>query len=242
MTEGRCPACGEPSPPQASFCPSCGAALAATDPDATVATALPPASGAIGQYADDKFGGAMDRLRGLVPRRARVDNRISGGLALVAGLATVAASFLPWIQIEIAGHSGPGSLATGLDGRDGITVLVVGVLAAVAGLLLVAGRGDAWLKLGLFVTGGVITIIGVVDIVDVQNKADALERRYGVPEGVVTASVGVGLWIVLAAGVVLLVAGLLARRAVPLGDRTATPPVSPAPAAAPPVSSPVSPG
>jgi hypothetical protein len=232
---GRCPACGDAAPPEASFCPSCGAALANAnpDPDATVAVSLPPVSEAIGQYADDKFGGAMGRLRTLVPRRARVDNRIAGGVAVLAGLATVAATFVPWIQIEIAGHSGPGSQATGLGGRDGVTVLVVGALAALIGILLLAGRGDAWLKHGLFVTGAVVTIIGIVDIVDVQNKADALERRYGVRDGVVTASVGIGLWVVLVAGVLLLVAGLLARRAV-LIEEGVGPPA--------PVRSPVSPG
>jgi hypothetical protein len=181
----------------------------------------------------------MDRLRALVPRRAKVDNRLPGGLALLAGLATVAATYLPWIQISVAGHAGPGSLATGLEGRDGVTVLVVGVLAALIGLMLVAGRGDAWLKLGLFVTGGVVTIIGIVDIVDVQSKADALERRYGVRDGVVTASVGVGLWVVLAAGVILLVAGLLARRSLPLEEAVESPPPASDSAS---VSSPVSPG
>jgi hypothetical protein len=229
---GGCAVCGQAPPAEASFCPSCGAALGG-DPDATVAVALPPVSEALGQYADDKFGGAMNRLRTLVPRRTRVDNRIAGGAALLAGLATVAASFLPWIQIEIAGHSGPGSQATGLGGRDGVTVLVVGAVAGLIGILLLAGRGDAWLKLGLFVTGSVVTIIGIVDIVDVQNKADVLERRYGVREGVVTASVGIGLWVVLVAGVVLLAAGLLARRAVLIENGVD---------AAPAVSSPVSPG
>ena len=52
--------------------------------------------------------------------------------------------------------------------------------------------------------------VGIVDIADVRNKAEALEGRFGVREGVVTASAGVGLWMVLAAGVLLLVAGLLA--------------------------------
>ena len=92
-------------------------------------------------------------------------------LGLGAGLLAVAATYLPWIEIEIAGHSGPGSLATGLGGRDGVTVLVVGALAAVAGVLLLLGRGDVWLKLAMFVTGAIVTIIGIVDIVDVRNKS-----------------------------------------------------------------------
>jgi hypothetical protein len=218
MTEPVCPACGRAAPPSAAFCPGCGASLIAdgrADPDATVATTLPPVSEAIGQYAGEKFGGAMHRLRGLVPRQTKIDNRVAAVIALAGGLLAGASTYLPWIQIEVAGRSGPGSLATGLGGRDGLTVLVVGGLAAVIGVLLLLGRGDAWLKLGLFVAGGIVTIIGVVDIVDVHNKAEALERRFGVGEGVVTASAGIGLWAALAAGVALLAGGLLARRAQP---------------------------
>jgi len=237
-----CPACGQVAPPQAAFCPYCGAALEAPsnddvpetdqphDPDAeadaTVAVSLPPVSEAIGYYAGDKFGGAVGRLHRLVPRRPKVDNRTGGGLGLLAGGLAVAATYLPWIQIEIAGRAGPGSLATGLGGRDGVTVLVVGAMASLIGVVLLIGRGDAWLKMGLFVTGSITTIIGIVDIADVQNKAEALERRFGVREGVVTASVGIGLWVVLCAGVGLLAAGLLARRAVPV-EPVPTSPVSP---------------
>jgi hypothetical protein len=182
------------------------------DPDATVQVSLPPVTEAIGQYAGDKLGGAMRRLRRLAPREARVDNRPAGAVALVAGLVAVAASYLSWVQIVVDGHAGPGSLASGVDGRDGITVLAVGALAAVVGLALLLGRGDAWLKVALFVAGGIITIIGVVDTVDVRNKAEGIEERFGIPDGVVTARVGIGLWLVLAAGVALLVAGSIARR------------------------------
>jgi hypothetical protein len=236
----RCPACGQDTPVDAAFCPYCGDELSAGgpapspagdthDPDPTVAVALPPVGEAIGQYAGDKFGGAMGRLRAVVPRQAKVDNRLPGWLALGAGVATVASTLLPWIQIEVDRRAGPGSAATGLGGRDGATVLVVGALAALIGLVLLLGRGDPWLKIGLFVTGGITTIVGIVDIADVQSKANALEERYGVPEGVVTASVGVGLWLVLAAGLALLAAGLLARRTVPVSS-----PGSPgSPAAAP---------
>jgi hypothetical protein len=181
--------------------------------DATVPLALPPRTEAMGRYAEDKLGGAMHRLRRLMPKGARVDNRRAGVVAVAAGVLAVLACYLTWIQVEVAGRSGPGSTATGLDGRDGITVLVAGILAAAAGIALLLRRGDGWLKVGLFAAGGVITVIGIVDIVDVRSKAEALEDRYGIPEAAVTATVGVGLWLVLAAGVALLVAAVLARRA-----------------------------
>lgn len=182
--------------------------------DPTVPVALPPRTEAMGRYAEDKLGGAMHRLRRLVPHGAKIDNRRAGVVALAAGGLAMVACYLTWIQIEVAGHSGPGSVASGLDGRDGVTVLVAGGLAAAVAIALLFGRGDGWLKMALFVTGGIITIIGVVDIVDVRNKVEALEDRFGVREGVVTAQVGVGLWLVLASGVALLAAGLLARRVI----------------------------
>ncbi|MGH9243282.1 MAG: zinc ribbon domain-containing protein, partial [Acidimicrobiales bacterium] len=186
------------------------------DPDATTRVELPPVppvGETLGIYAEQKLGRAMHRLRSLAPRGVRVDNRPAGILAIAAGLLTVAATFLTWIQIEINGRSGPGSLATGLAGRDGVTVLVVGALAAAIGVPLLFGRGDGWLKMALFVTGGITTIIAIVDVTDAHSKAEALERRFGIPEGVVTAQVGIGLWLVLATGVAMLAAGVLARRA-----------------------------
>jgi hypothetical protein len=189
------------------------------EPDATVQVALPPATEAMGQYAGDKLGGAMRRLRRLAPREARADNRRAGAIALVAGVVAVVASYLSWVQIVVAGHAGPGSLASGVDGRDGVTVLVVGALAAAVGLALLLGRGDAWLKVALFIAGGIITIIGIVDTVDVRNKAEGIEERFGIADGVVTARVGIGLWLVLAAGVALLVAASLARRPAPVSPR-----------------------
>jgi hypothetical protein len=187
----------------------------APDSDPTVQAALPPATEAMGRYAGDKLGGAMQRLRRLAPREARADNRRAGVIAVVAGVVAVAASYLSWVQIVVAGHAGPGSLASGIDGRDGVTVLVVGALAAVVGVILLLGRGDPWLKVALFIAGGIVTIIGIVDIVDVRNKAEGIEERFGVADGVVTARVGIGLWMVLAAGIALLVAGSLARRPSP---------------------------
>jgi hypothetical protein len=86
-----------------------------------------------------------------------------------------------------------------------------------------------WLKMALFATGGTVTVISIVDLIDVHAKAEALEDRFGIPTGVVTATAGIGLWLVLAAGLVMLVAGLVAKRAetpVPLPSPPPAPPLS----------------
>ncbi len=145
--------------------------------------------------------------------RARlVDNRLAAALAMVGGGLAAAGANLTWVRISVEGRSGPGSLATGLDGRDGRTVMVVGLLAVLLGLVLLAGRGDGWLKAGLWITGGITTVIAIVDIADVGAKANLLEKRFGIPTDSVAANVGIGLWLVAIGGVAMLVAGLVARR------------------------------
>ncbi len=141
-----------------------------------------------------------------------VDNRLAAALALLGGGLAAAGTNLTWVKISVDGRSGPGSLATGLDGRDGRTVLVVGLLAVLVGLALLIGRGDGRLKPALWVTGGITTVIAVVAIADVEAKAGLLEKRFGVPSDSVAASVGAGLWLVALGGASMLVAGLFARR------------------------------
>jgi hypothetical protein len=215
---------------------------AAPDPDPTTPLAVPSVGESIGRYAEEKWGGARRRLRQFAPPGPPVDNRLAAALALAGGLLAAGAAYLPWIVIEIAGRSGPGSHASGLDGRDGVTVLVVGLLAVAVGVVLATGRGYVWLKMAMFATGGIVTVIGIVDLIDVHAKAEALERRFGIPQGVVTATAGVGLWLVVVAGVMMLVAGLVARRSeaslpqlppapppVPDSDAAAQVPAPPAP-------------
>lgn len=141
------------------------------------------------------------------------DNRVASALALVGGGFVVAGANMTWVRISLDGRSGPGSLASGLDGRDGRTVLVAGIVAVLVGLALLAGRGDGWLKAALWITGGITTVIAIVDIADAGAKAGVLEKRFGIPTDELTASVGFGLWLVAAGGVGMLAAGLVARRA-----------------------------
>jgi hypothetical protein len=220
-----CRACGTDLPAAADFCPRCGEAVV-EDPtlapfasgEETVtapAAALPAAQAALPSVDEARASVATSvrvGLRRFGQGAPHVENRPAGLIAVVAGLVAAMASFQPWVQIHIAGATGPGSADTGLDGRDGRTVLVVGLVAAVVGLLLVAGRGYDWLKVALLVTGGITTVIAIVDVADVNAKATQLEDRFGIPADVVTAEVGVGLWMVAAAGVAMIVAGLLARR------------------------------
>jgi hypothetical protein len=133
-------------------------------------------------------------------------------VALVSAVATIVAAYLTWIRTHIDGLAAPGSTTSGLEGRDGRTVLVVGIVALVVAALVAAGRRDAWLRAVLLVAGGVTTIIAAVDLADASAKAERIEDEFGVPADAVRSSAGVGLWVLLAAGIGLLVAGLLAPR------------------------------
>jgi hypothetical protein len=144
-----------------------------------------------------------------------VDNRLAAAFAAVGGLGAVSAAFLTWFEIEIDGLAAPGSFQSGLAGRDGRTVLAAGVVTAVVGALFAFGRAEAWLKLTLLVTGGVITIIALVNLVDASSKADRLGEDFGVPRAALSAGAGPGLWVLLVAGAATLAAGLIARRAAP---------------------------
>ena len=80
---------------------------------------------------------------------------------------------------------------------DGKVVVGLAVIALLIGLALIAGVRSIVLRLALLALGVWAIVIAIVDIIDVGNQLDSLEP-----------AAGVGLYLVGAAGVVLLLAGL----------------------------------
>ena len=111
-------------------------------------------------------------------------------------------SVLPWAKAEATVLSQTLSETTnGLEGDGKITL----VLALVAGLVfLFVPRGKV--VGGLVLATGVLAgLVAIIDIADVGNKADDLKRITAQS----SASVGIGLWIVAVAAVLLIVGSVL---------------------------------
>jgi hypothetical protein len=132
-------------------------------------------------------------------------------MALASAALAIVGSFQVWVMISIAGLSPPGSTQTGWDGGDGRTILVAGTAAAVAAGALLIGRRDLWVKIVLLISGAIAAIIAVVNMVDAGSKAHDIQVQFGIPSGDVKADIGIGLFMVVIAGIGMLAAGLRVR-------------------------------
>ncbi|MGB6245518.1 hypothetical protein [Gordonia sp. (in: high G+C Gram-positive bacteria)] len=127
------------------------------------------------------------------------------GIVGAAVLAFIAA-FLPWATA--AGRS-----VSGLsDGRDGVITLVLAIITAAlaaAAISMPASLRDLPLIAGLtaIVTGVVLIVVSLVDILDVQDRNRDL-GVFGEITGI-EVSVGYGLWLTLLTGLLLIVLGLM---------------------------------
>ena len=127
--------------------------------------------------------------------------------AVGGGALGALGTFQTWFTIEIGGVAAPGGSATGLEGRDGRTVLACAVVALLAAGLVVSSRRHVVAKIAMLAAGAVTAIVAVAGIVDARSKADEVVDEFGIPPERVAADVGVGLWVVAVAGVSLLAAG-----------------------------------
>ncbi len=110
-------------------------------------------------------------------------------------------AFLPWFRIEISGADFS-STVSGTDGGDGVIIIVLALVAGALALLRVLGRGPSLLGIGLVVAGLLATLIGVVDLGN-DDPDDAIVAAFA------DVSPTVGLWLVILAGLVVTVAGVL---------------------------------
>jgi hypothetical protein len=128
-------------------------------------------------------------------------------VAVGGGCLAALGSVLNWYTIEIGGVAAPGGSATGLDGRDGRTVLAAAVVALLAAALVALGRRVVTAKMALLAAGAVVLIVAVAGIVDALAKDEEVEDEFGIEAERVVADVGTGLWSVAVAGIALVTAG-----------------------------------
>ena len=115
-------------------------------------------------------------------------------LAFLGAILLVVGSFTQWVRTNV-------ETITGWEASvDGKVVVGLAVIALLIGLALIAGVRSIVLRLALLALGVWAIVIAIVDIIDVGNQLDSLEP-----------AAGVGLYLVGAAGVVLLLAGLVTR-------------------------------
>jgi hypothetical protein len=184
----------------ALFCAGCGAPL----PPTTVDLDVPPTPSTP----------ATPETRPPPPPvapAAHVDNRPAGYAALVGAVLGAVGAFQVWLRVSIASVNPPGGAETGWKGGDGRTIVVAALVAAIAGIGLLLGRRDLWLKVALLIAGGVTLVIALVHMANVGSKANDIQQQFGIPTGDVRAEIGAGLYVVVAGGVAVLAAGLRAR-------------------------------
>ena len=148
---------------------------------------------------------------------------IGGALAIVGALMAIVGTLLPWKLVNATTAAGdPAGPSRGVEFDDGKIFIFVAVLTIVASLCFLAARR---LPAGLVapvgrllgngaalsvLTGGYVVCFGLLNFRDVSADVDRFNNA--VP-GI--ASIGLGIYLDLAAGVVMLAGaaiGLLARR------------------------------
>jgi hypothetical protein len=113
-------------------------------------------------------------------------------------------AFLPWftVSLDFAGTS-ISEHVSGTDGSDGVLIILLALVAGVLALLRVLGKGGPPLGIGMIVAGLLALLVGVIDLgnKDPDNKAPLAALADVTPS--------VGLWLVILAGLVVAVAGVL---------------------------------
>ncbi len=180
---------GHLNAPGQSFCGTCGSPLGAiggveraTSPSVTPLPAVPTSTGSAPQ--PQQSGSLTKKVKPVGP----ILGLVGGGLVLLG-------SFMPWASIA----SGFGSVGIAGTEGDGKITLFLGVVLVVFGVIsLTSGRRLALLQVLASLGAGVIAVIDLVN---------AFSRVASVNNGFVHASVGAGLYLVLAGAIASAVGG-----------------------------------
>jgi hypothetical protein len=154
----------------------------------------------------------------------------AGSIAVVGGLLAVIGSFLTWANAS-AGRFAVS--AKGIDGWEGKATIVGGIVLLVGGITaFTRGSPDPLKGLGLL-GGSVVAGVGIYTAVTAKDRvidgaASEIARRLGVTleqartavsqavdSGALKIALDTGLYIVIAGGLLGIVAGLLAMRSKP---------------------------
>ena len=151
----------------------------------------------------------------------------SAGIGAIVGGALLAiGSFLPWAEVS---GSGASVTAKGLDGSDGFITLAAGLVAVVTGLVMLRATRRAVAVVAV-VAGLIGGVLGVYDAVTAKDSvldaaAEELAPTFGVSVDEVRAaldqaidagqlgvSISIGLYVVMAGGLVAIAGGVLGLR------------------------------
>jgi hypothetical protein len=116
-------------------------------------------------------------------------------LAAVGGLVLAVGSFLNAFTLLGEDYSYIS------DGRDGQLTLPAGIAVVVLAILLAVGTLPRWGAFFVVAAGGIAALVGVADVVDVQDKVDQAGGLM---------SPGPAMWVCVAGGVMAVVFALLA--------------------------------
>lgn len=147
-------------------------------------------------------------------------------VAIVGGALLAVGSFLPWAEVS---GSGASVTAKGLDGSDGYITLAAGLVAVVVGLVMLRGTKQAVAVLVILagLVGGGLAVYDAVTAKDsvLDAAAEDLAPSFGVSADQVRAaldqaidagqlgvSISIGLYVVMAGGLVAIVGGVLGLR------------------------------
>ena len=122
---------------------------------------------------------------------------------VIVGAAGIISAFLPWVQAPFVGS------VSGIDGSDGwivVGVFTLGLLVGLSGDRARALTGGA--RVGVFLAGLVGAGIALLKIANVYNIKEGASRS-GLSGAI---SIGAGLWVMAAAGAMLLGAAITSRR------------------------------
>ena len=131
---------------------------------------------------------------------------------IAAGALVSIGSLLPWEQATTGFVSiTRNGFQLGADlsfSADGLVVMALGVIAALIGITRLTSRSfPQWLNGSLALLGAVIVVFGIVDERSLANTVNGLRSSY--PAG--AYSVGYGVWLVIAGGAIIALAGFLGR-------------------------------
>jgi hypothetical protein len=171
----------------------------------------------------------------------------AGIVAIVGGALLAVGSFLPWAEVSGSGES---VTAKGLDGSDGYITLAAGLIAVVTGLLMLRGTRRAVAVVAVLVglVGGGLALYDALTAKDsvLDAAAEELAPSFGVSADQVRAaldqavdsgqlgvSISIGLYVVMAGGLVTIVGGVLGLRQALTEPAAVTPATTTAPQASP---------
>lgn len=151
---------------------------------------------------------------------------LGGILAIVGGALLAVGSFLAWAEV---GGGGTSVTAKGIDGSDGYLTLVAGLVALLVGIVMMRGtkRVLAVLVILAGVVGGGIGLYDALTAKDsvLDAAAEELAPSFGasteqvraaldqaIDAGQISVSISIGLYAVIAGGIVALVGGIAGLR------------------------------